>query len=278
MVATGREKTFVAGETLAAALRVKFSAGTVVKAGANDIAIGVVKYAVSSGDRAIVELISSQGTMDMTASDSFAKYALVYGAASGKVTGTANSNLVGVSMEASGGDGSVVEVLPLFNPNMVASANVAASAAITATSGETAFDKSYSIAANTLAAGDHFKVRAQGIITAQNASDTLIIRSKIGSVEIVSTGAIEPVPNDIWVVEYDLIVRTIGASGTIVAAGTYAIGTVGTVTAKPFLKASATLDTTAASNITVTAQWSSADAGNSTRLDVLSLQHFSLNG
>ena len=78
--------------------------------------------------------------------------------------------------------------------------------------------------------------------------------------------------NDIGYIEADIVIRTIGAGGTMVAAGVVALGAEGTVTAKPKKLASTAIDTTAAISVNVSATWSVASAGNSVRLDVLDVQ------
>lgn len=150
--------------------------------------------------------------------------------------------------------------------------NIAASAAISNVATITAFDKSYTIPANFLVAGDVIKIRAQGIVTAQNSTDTLIITLKIGSTTIKATAAVDSAVSDIWQISADLVVRTIGASGTFVGHGTQANGVLATAAALPFLLASTAIDTTATQAITVSATWSVASASNSTRLDVLTVE------
>jgi predicted RecA/RadA family phage recombinase len=151
-------------------------------------------------------------------------------------------------------------------------AALAASTAVTTTTVETAFDSAYSIAANMLKVGDVIKVRAQAIATATNSTDTLNLKLYLGTVEIAATGAVDVANNDIGYIDAEVVIRTIGAGGTLVGAGVVALGVPGTVTAKPFLKASATVDTTAAASVAVKATWSTNNAGNSVRLDVMNVQ------
>jgi predicted RecA/RadA family phage recombinase len=148
----------------------------------------------------------------------------------------------------------------------------AASAVITNTVTETAFDKSVTIPANTLQVGDVLRVRAQGICPSTNSTDTLNVRLKVGTVVLIATGAVDVANNDIFHIEADMVVRTIGAAGTIVASGLQALGTEGTVTAKPAKLASTVLDTTVAQAVAVSAQWSVANAGDQVRLDVLDVE------
>lgn len=158
--------------------------------------------------------------------------------------------------------------------------NVAASAAHTASTDEALFDKSYSIPANSLRVGDIIRVKAQVIATATNSTDTLTLKLYIGGLAgtaICTTGAIDVANGDVGYIEADIVIRTIGASGTFVASGSQALGVPGTVTAKPFLLGSTAIDTTAAKVIGVGADWSSTNAGNSARLDVLDIELVRLN-
>jgi len=149
----------------------------------------------------------------------------------------------------------------------------AASTAVSNTTAETTFDNSsYTIAANTLQPGDVIRVRLQGIATATNSTDTLNVKLKIGSTVVAATGAVDVANNDIGVIDADVVVRTIGASGTLVAAGTTSLGASGTATAKVFNLASTTIDTTASNVVSASATWSVASSSNSCRLDVMDVQ------
>jgi hypothetical protein len=161
--------------------------------------------------------------------------------------------------------------------------STAASTAISATATETAFSTAYTIPANTLKAGTLVKVRFQGIATATNANDTLTIKlylatdTTAGAVvgtALISMAAQDVSNNDVFLGEYELICRTVGASGTMVGVGTYKSipAAEGTMTIKDDILASTTVDTTAAQIVAVTATWSSTNAGNSARLDFLRVE------
>jgi predicted RecA/RadA family phage recombinase len=167
-----------------------------------------------------------------------------------------------------------VKLAALQDATLIYSAD-GASNSVTNTITETAFNKSVTIPANRLKKGDVIRVRGQGIVTNQNATDTLTIQLKLGGtagVQIVTTGAIDPATNDIFYIEADLVVRTVGVAGTIVATGLQALGTPGTVTGKPFLKASTLVDTTITQDLIVSATWSAASAANIVRLDVFDVE------
>lgn len=151
-------------------------------------------------------------------------------------------------------------------------ASAAASTAVSNTTTETAFDTAVTIPANYLKAGDIIRVRAQAIASATNSTDTLTLKLYVGALNIATSGAVDVTNGDIGYFDFDVVVRTVGASGTVVAAGVVALGVPGTVTAKPALLASSTLDTTAANSVAVKATWSVASASDSCRLDVIDVQ------
>lgn len=164
-----------------------------------------------------------------------------------------------------------------LNPGVVPAVvytNEAASTAVSNTVTETLFSTSYSIPGNTLAPGQLIRVRYQGIATATNATDTLALKLYIGGLTgtlLLSQAAQDVANNDVFQGEYTLILRTVGAAGTIVGCGTgkSVASAEGTMTAKDDILASTAIDTTTAKTIGVSAQWSVANAGNSVRLDML---------
>jgi hypothetical protein len=151
---------------------------------------------------------------------------------------------------------------------------VAASAAHTATTDEALFDKQYSIPANTLKAGSVVKVRFQGIATGSNSTDTLTIKLYIGGLSgtAVLTGtATDATNNDVFTGEAMICIRTAGASGTLVAVASGNIVPAATRVAVPVyqITASTAIDTTAAQVVGVGIDWSTNNAGNTARLDIM---------
>ena len=72
--------------------------------------------------------------------------------------------------------------------------------------------------------------------------------------------------------ECDIICRTAGATGTLVAYGTYKQSSAeGTMTVKDDYTASTTVNTTASNDIVVTGTWNTSNA-NSARLDLLTVE------
>lgn len=128
------------------------------------------------------------------------------------------------------------------------------------------------VPANTLKAGDFITgVVNVGAIT--GGAGTLTIRVKIGSNIIAVSGAPVIVTGDFVTVKYAIQVRTAGASGTAVACGLSYAGTNGVAAGAADIPdgsglASFTLDTTAATTISVTAQWSTTASTSSCAVQI----------
>ncbi len=110
--------------------------------------------------------------------------------------------------------------------------------------------------------------------TAKGAASpvTLVLRIALGAVELLTTGALTPpsgATNVPWEMEGLLVVRSIGASGTIMATGRYDNGQSAGLLANA---AAVTVDTTASADLQVTAQWGTADAANSLTVQNLTIE------
>lgn len=155
----------------------------------------------------------------------------------------------------------------------VRSANVAASTAVSNVTAETAFDKKFTVKKNSLQPGSVLKIKFQGIATSANSTDTLAIKLYIGGIAgtaLLSLAARDVANNDIFWGEFDLVVRTIGASGTFVGMGkTFASPNAQGTALIGSSIASTTIDTTADQDIVVSATWSAQSASDSCRLDIL---------
>jgi len=92
-------------------LRVK-TTGALVLAGASDVSLGTMENPCVAAGSCTVRLASAQGTRKMVAAGAFAKNAVLYAAANGKVDDS-GTIIEGRAMEASGADGDIVEVMPL---------------------------------------------------------------------------------------------------------------------------------------------------------------------
>lgn len=243
------------------------SPGDVVRVGSR---WGVCHVAIAA---AAVGAVYTLGTYDLAkgSSDVFAAGEVV-GWSGTQITRDLSGGILGVIEEAAA-SGTTRAAVALRHENPGASsASVAASATLTNTTTPTKFDKQFTIPANTLRPGDIVRVRAQVVTPSTNSTDTLNLKLFIGALECVATGAVDVANGDIGFIDFDAVVRTVGASGTVVGAGHTALGVPGTVTSKPKFLASSTLDTTVANAVAVEGTWSVANAGNQARLDVMNVQ------
>lgn len=148
----------------------------------------------------------------------------------------------------------------------------AASTTIGGTSAETAFDLSYTIPANTLKAGTVVDVRYAGFGVTGVGTDTFAHKLYIGGsagTAVLSSAAAQLATNATFTGEAEIHCRTAGATGTLVAFGTYKQSSAeGTMTVKDDYTASTTVNTTTAQAIVVTGTWNTSNA-TSARLDLL---------
>jgi predicted RecA/RadA family phage recombinase len=258
------------GDTLDYTPAAALTSGQVVVAGG---LVGIIARDVAASEQGA---IYTEGVFafDKASATTFSLWQTVYWDDTNNLAVTSPTAIrLGVATKAATNGQLVVNVLlqqPVASNRLLYSA-VSASTAISNVATETAFDRAVTIPANTLTVGDVIRVRAAVIATATNSTDTLDVQLRLGTTDVIATGAVDVANNDIAVIDFDVVVRTIGASGTFVGSGYTMIGADGTATARPRLKASTTLDTTADLSLNVSATWSVANAGNSCRLDVLNV-------
>lgn len=113
--ANGPTRTFPVSSALAKNLRVKLASGVLAAAGINENDIGVMEYPTVTGDEVgTVRLRSAPGTHQAIAAAAIVAGAMVYTAASGKVSVSASTAFLrGIAMVAAGADGDIIEVMPL---------------------------------------------------------------------------------------------------------------------------------------------------------------------
>jgi len=148
----------------------------------------------------------------------------------------------------------------------------AVSAAVTNTTTETDFDKSYTIPADTLKAGSLLRIKGWGTTTASNSTDTLQIKLIFGSATILTTAAVDQADDDIWSFSAEVVVRTVGASGTFVGHVVYQDPDAAGTARKEIEINSTALDTTGTLVVKASATWSVADSGNSCRSEQLTVE------
>jgi hypothetical protein len=259
------------GAAISAHRRVISNGSTVSHASGSQSHDGVCNTAAASGAVTAMDPSNASGTFWIEAVDAITAGNLCYAAADGMV-GSTGTILVGRALNTVTAN-QIVEVLPFGQFGAGAYllySNTAVSADHENTTTEAIFDKSYTLPANSLKAGDVIRIRASVLVTDNNSTDTLTLVLRIGGLAgtaIATTAAVDVADNDVGYIDADVVVRTIGASGTASGHGVQALGVPGTVTAKPFHKASFTLDTTATQVICVSADWSVASADNEANLE-----------
>lgn len=105
----------------------------------------------------------------------------------------------------------------------------AASDTITNTSAETAFATTTTIPAGTLVVGDVINIKASAVVTAQNSTNTHLVKVKVTNAtnlvtSLLATAATNAAANTVAIVEVDLLVTAIGASGNFTAVGAQGFG------------------------------------------------------
>lgn len=158
----------------------------------------------------------------------------------------------------------------------------AASTALTTFTAQRAFDNAYyTIPANTLQVGSLIRIKYQMIQTAVNGTDTAQAILSIGVTLAASTLAVSggtalltqtATAGGVSFVsdgEFELAIRTIGASGTMVGTGVFkkVPAIVTTYAPVPAILASTTIDTTVDQTIALGLAYGASSASNSARCD-----------
>lgn len=159
------------------------SSGQLAVCGVGQSPRGVTTKESASGDLASATLIASDKTLRMTASAAISRGALVFAAASGKISSTAAGAPIGVALEAATGDGSIIEVAPLRQQPFVLQGTAGGSGTI---------DLTHSLGANPLVCGLLIRTAAgavRQVITASTCTitfpDTNTVR--VAHADIVAT-------------------------------------------------------------------------------------------
>lgn len=274
--------TFAKDAAFGPYLRVVMNGAVIGLAGALDREIGTLNRRVlasgvgGDGTDASVVLPTAQGTIKMIANGAVTIFSRVYGAAAGKVSATANGNLIGYALSATAGDGESLEVLRIDDACVLLFDPVAPSTNVGGSAAEVIFDTFATFPANSLRVGD--VIEFDGKVTAATGvgTDTLTVRARIGPALLTgqllaNTGALDVAASgDTAPIKGQITIRTLGAGGTMIADGSMSIGTPGTATLKTFDLASTPIDTTVANQLGMTGQWSTTNA-NVARCDKLNV-------
>lgn len=131
---------------------------------------------------------------------------------------------------------------------------------------------SYSFPANYFVNGKVISFVAVVRTTAQNSTDTLLVKANFGGTAFVTTAAVDQAVSDVAVIRGSITVRDADSSGTAWCEGMAAEpDATGTITAKAFAAAIASLDFTAALTLSISLTWSAASSGDSAQAEVLNI-------
>lgn len=271
------EIAFTSGEALEAYRRVKLSSdgASVTYAGAWDVGIGTTKRQVANASSVNVKLWSLPGKRIMIASEAIAAGSAVYGAASGKVTDNFASGgpQIGIALTAATADGDEILVLLEKGGEELLFAAVAQSDAVGASSSaeHTFSTGAFTLPAGQVRKGDVFRMRAMGKIVAANSTDTFTARAEVGTETVATTPLPDATNGDVFIIDLELQVREVGASGKLVASGYVLNDALTAGLATPFaVSTEVTEDLSVALEFRITGQWS-ASAANEARLEQFSV-------
>ncbi|HLW67858.1 MAG TPA: DUF2190 family protein [Gemmataceae bacterium] len=181
----------------------------------------------------------------------------IVGLANDTLSDTATSTTVSVAHDPSDDTGMLYQFGAGANDNLT---NLAA---------ETAFATTAVIPANQLVQGDMLHIKATGVVTAQNSTNTNNIKLKILTAantftQIFATGAQNVAANGAFIIEADLIFPTVGNSGTFYAVGDIAFASA--LNRQASYLANTNINTGTAVTIEVTDTQSAQSTGNVVQL------------
>ena len=159
--------------------------------------------------------------------------------------------------------------------------SIASSTAIANTTTPTAFSKTFQFPANTLQIGNVIRIRAGGIFSTDGAgAPTIALKTRLNGTAYTNSNETLPasLTTKSWYLETDLVVRTIGSSGTI-RAGLAHGGFVGidSSTSPGIVPTAGTLglitqNTTVAITVDIQVTWGAAQTGHTITLEQLTVE------
>jgi len=127
--------------------------------------------------------------------------------------------------------------------------------------------------AGALTVGTLVRVTAIGSITNQNGTDTLGIKLRLGSTDLVTISPRDPATADVFHVQAEILVRVDGASGSLRTLGHQLFTAPASYAANEVVSIAGTaVDTTVANTLFLEGTWSAVSANNIARLDAMSIE------
>jgi hypothetical protein len=179
-------------------------------------------------------------------------------------TTTTNQSLIGIPTANA--------AVAIISQSTQANTSVPGGNTIANTASPTTFASTGTIAANTAAVGNVYRVTLYGTYGTAVVGPTLTIDIHIGSTVVTTTGAFAmtgSLANDGWRAEALIIVNTAGAAGVVEAQGSALFGIAGATglaVLNPNLAPVSGIDFTATNSVYVVATWNAANASNTITL------------
>jgi len=133
---------------------------------------------------------------------------------------------------------------------------------------------SLSVPANAFQVGDSFRIVVAGVLNVAN-NQTIRIRVKAGAVVLLDSGAqlISNITNDVFSLNVDFTIRTLGTAGTasIASLGTFHYVKTSNGATEGFAfntVNNTTFDTTISNTLDITIEWGDANLGNNIYSDI----------
>lgn len=148
---------------------------------------------------------------------------------------------------------------------------------------ETNLASNYALVADECVPGRVYKVTARGVYSQTAAAVNMTIRIKFGTTVLATTGAqamgAVAMTNRQWELTADVICQTTGVTGTVEAAGTWKKHTSAILNSFWEMPntAAITVNTTTTQTLQISAQWSTALAGNTITMRQFNVQAFDNN-
>jgi len=166
---------------------------------------------------------------------------LVYASADDTLTFTATGNsYVGTVVRYVTTNTAIVEFdTGGLKLGFLAYSNIAGATSVENTASETDFDKSVVLDGASLEAGDVIHIRGDVWVEDQNSTNTLTLKLYVGTEVVWNSGAVVIADNDRGVVDVNVTVAVIGASGKLIWQGIGVLGVPGTKVPAAFGQATA---------------------------------------
>lgn len=138
---------------------------------------------------------------------------------------------------------------------------------------ETAYDASITIPARHYFKGRRLTISGSIRFTATHTTDTATIRVKLGALTLFASAAVDVADNDTFQFTAEVVMRgAFSATAEVVGSYTYSFSTSGQVVTSGLVADASAVDNTGALAVTATCDWSAADAGNSSFLEMLNVR------